>query len=59
MSLRTILLIAIVVLAIAWGGVFVLTGAPSLILALATLGAGVGLAVLSFRDGTKNGDGDE
>jgi hypothetical protein len=59
MSLRTILMIAIVVLAIAWGGVFILTGAPNLILALATMGAGIGLAALSFMDGKKTKNGDE
>lgn len=59
MSLRTILMIAIVVLAIAWGGVFILTGAPNLILAMATMGAGIGLAALSVMDGKKTKSGDE
>jgi hypothetical protein len=53
------LMIAIVVLAIAWGGVFILTGAPNLILAMATLGAGIGLAALSVMDGKKTKSGDE
>lgn len=59
MSLRTILMIAIVVLALAWVATFILTGAPNIVLAMATMGAGVGLAALSMRNANKTEHGDE
>lgn len=59
LSLRTILLAAVFLLGIAWVVVFIVTGTPNLILALATLGAGIGLAALSLRGGAKTESGDE
>jgi uncharacterized MnhB-related membrane protein len=57
MSLRTILMIGVVVLALAWGVWFIVTGAPSLILAFATLGAGVALMLLTVTSAKKPTDG--
>ena len=58
-SLRTLLLIAVFLLGVSWVVVFVLTGAPNLVLAVATMGAGIGLGALSLRDSNKTTNGDE
>jgi apolipoprotein N-acyltransferase len=58
-SLRTILLIAVFLLGIAWVVTFIATGQPNLILAIATMGSGLGLAVLSMIDANKKKSGGE
>lgn len=59
MSLRTILLVAVFLLGIAWVVTFIATGQPNLILAIATLAAGLGLAALSMIDANKKKSGGE
>ena len=59
LSLRNILLVAVFLLGAAWGVTFVVFGHPNLILAIATMGAGLGLLVLTFRGAKKSTDGDE
>ena len=53
LSLRNILLVAVFLLGAAWGVTFVVFGHPNLILAIATMGAGLGLWALSMRDAKK------
>ncbi len=58
-SLRTLLLIAVFLFGAAWIITFIAAGQPNLILAIATLASGLGLAVLSMIESNKKKSGGE